>query len=526
MEVLKYWDDPDRLFKNYMKKAEIEERKQMIKQEQLERTASQQDTKPPNTLKQTKSAKALKGAPQPQRNSTSMALLPIVENAANTRAMHEIEMIKKKSKDKELERKQKEAAQSKKQNQKDKRLKEELEKRRVEIGVASNVKGVKQEIKALILKEGPKKVKKFKNPLDQQIQLVDLNEEEDRDREILNQFMKKYAKIWKFMFQRYANQAYSTKGRSNFDDLGKKTQQINLAEITKILKDHNTYPLLISKDEIASLIRLINMHSDTENSNDLAMLDYTQFLQFIPQLAFLCFSRPPIDKSHLPSVESLKALLDQWEQATRDRGKSTTLFEDPEQSSFADKELIAALDKKLAVDPSYPVPEGFRKQIEKVPLYKYSLPECAAAVLSESQIVVTEVFDDILNEILGIHFLEPQVSFEIKTRIKPAIAKAKKKDDKAEALGYMKKAEKKQLDQEEALQKKGTAFAMMSAADKRKEQLEVKPKINLALKLQVTKQDLKNRPHFQEVAEAFEEILQAAEKGLAELPPRLNRAPG
>lgn len=129
-----------------------------------------------------------------------MALLPIVENAANTRAMHEIEMIKKKSKDKEQERKQKEAALSKKQNQKDKRLKEELEKRRVEIGVASNVKGVKQEIKALILKEGPKKVKKFKNPLDQQIQLVDLNEEEDRDREILNQFMKKYAKIWKFMF--------------------------------------------------------------------------------------------------------------------------------------------------------------------------------------------------------------------------------------------------------------------------------------------------------------------------------------
>lgn len=33
MEVLKYWDDPDRLFKNYLKKAEIEQRKQMIKQE-------------------------------------------------------------------------------------------------------------------------------------------------------------------------------------------------------------------------------------------------------------------------------------------------------------------------------------------------------------------------------------------------------------------------------------------------------------------------------------------------------------
>jgi hypothetical protein len=66
----------------------------------------------------------------------------------------------------------------------------------------------------------------------------------------------------------------------------------------------------------------------------------------------------------------------------------------------------------------------------------------------------------------------------------------------------------------------------MSAADKRREALEVKPKINLALKLQVTKQDLKTRPHYQEVAEFFEELLCAAEKGLDVLPPRLNRAPG
>lgn len=91
--------------------------------------------------------------------------------------------------------------------------------------------------------------------------MVDLLEEEDRDREILNQFMKKYAKIWKFLFGRYANQAYSTKGRANFDDMGKKTSQINLAELTKMLKEHNTYPTLLTRDELASLIRLVNMHS-------------------------------------------------------------------------------------------------------------------------------------------------------------------------------------------------------------------------------------------------------------------------
>ena len=48
----------------------------------------------------------------------------------------------------------------------------------------------------------------------------------------------------------------------------------------------------------------------------------------------------------------------------------------------------------------------------------------------------------------------------------------------------MKKADR---NLEEAQTKKTTAFALMSAADKRKEALEVKPKLNLALKMQVTK---------------------------------------
>jgi hypothetical protein len=66
----------------------------------------------------------------------------------------------------------------------------------------------------------------------------------------------------------------------------------------------------------------------------------------------------------------------------------------------------------------------------------------------------------------------------------------------------------------------------MSAADKRKLDLEVKPKLQLAQKLQVMKQDLKTRPHWQEVAEVFEEMLAAVEKGQDQLPARLNRAPG
>jgi len=105
------------------------------------------------------------------------------------------------------------------------KMKEELARRRVEKGVAEYKGGVKQEVRALILKpdEVQSAPRKHKNPLDQQLQLVDITEEEDRDQEIIISFMKRYAKIWKFLFSRYANQCYSTKGKLDFDDMGKKT---------------------------------------------------------------------------------------------------------------------------------------------------------------------------------------------------------------------------------------------------------------------------------------------------------------
>ena len=53
------------------------------------------------------------------------------------------------------------------------------------------------------------------------------------------------------------------------------------------------------------------------------------------------------------------------------------------------------------------MPEGFSKVIERMPIYSYKIPECAVKFLPESKVMATEVMDDILFEILGIHFLEP-----------------------------------------------------------------------------------------------------------------------
>lgn len=53
------------------------------------------------------------------------------------------------------------------------------------------------------------------------------------------------------------------------------------------------------------------------------------------------------------------------------------------------------------------MPEGFKTVLEKVPIYNFNVVPSAAAVLKESQVVATEMMDQILFEAIGIHFLEP-----------------------------------------------------------------------------------------------------------------------
>lgn len=218
MAVLKYWGDPDLLFSQYLKrqeKIEAEERKayeRLQRMEQVERRmlGYESDDKAsaggriPGSLSVSKSKGGL-GSKGEGRNS--MALMPIAENQQNLRALHELEMIKKYKKDKVKEEKRKIEADMRVQNKKDARLREELERRKVEVGVPANQSGVRQELRALIYKneETYDSKKKNKSALPDQVQLVDLNEEEDRDREIINQYMKKYLKIWKYLFSRYAN---------------------------------------------------------------------------------------------------------------------------------------------------------------------------------------------------------------------------------------------------------------------------------------------------------------------------------
>jgi hypothetical protein len=159
------------------------------------------------------------------------------------------------------------------------------------------------------------------------------------------------------------------------------------------------------------------------------------------QLAFYMYSKAPKDLSHMPLVERLNEMISDWREATRSRGQATILYEDPDATGAGDMELCLELNRRLQEDPSYPVPEGYSKGIEKVPVYSYRIPESLVSTLPESRVLSTETLDDIVFELFQFHFLEPLVVNQEKARVRPKVQGLFK--PQAEALGYMKKVERK-----------------------------------------------------------------------------------
>ena len=195
---------------------------------------------------------------------------------SKARAMQEIEKIKQVKR----EREEKKNAEQEKLRvlsaRRRKRVKLEIEKRKVELGIPEKA----QTRLALPYKEGQEQAEQarlgaFKA---KKVAYIQLDEEEDRDRETVAEFMRKYQKLWRNVFAKYQNTGHkaATAQRPTFDG---KSQTLTFAEITKLLKDHGTYPQLINKEEVSQMVRLVNQRS--EEGRDVHSLTYAGYQTFL-----------------------------------------------------------------------------------------------------------------------------------------------------------------------------------------------------------------------------------------------------
>ena len=60
------------------------------------------------------------------------------------------------------------------------------------------------------------------------VELINLEEDEERDVQAIKIFMKKYSKLWRFIFKKYANMLFSSKIITSFDKYKEKNDTIYL----------------------------------------------------------------------------------------------------------------------------------------------------------------------------------------------------------------------------------------------------------------------------------------------------------
>ena len=296
-------------------------------------------------------------------------------------------------------------------------IKQRLDIRNIEHNIAiRNQHNIEQE---LLLNEGL--YKKLTLPLlenDAKLQTID--DEEERDIEALKLFIDQHKRVFRYLFSKYANSGFSVKPKGSFEELRHKLDTISLAEAIKMLKDHNITSNQISQVEIASLFRQVNFKILHE-SNVLS-LNYPGFIEFLVQAAIHIFSKDPVYNSTKKSpADYTKLLFNYFRQAAKLKGENIVLYENPEATTLGDPEVIQELTEYVTSNPSYPLPEGYKKVEEKSIKEQYTIPKHLQ--FPENLRICIEVMDEILNKALGVHILEPITTYEYKTRIVPTIGR-------------------------------------------------------------------------------------------------------
>ena len=141
----------------------------------------------------------------------------------------------------------------------------------------------------------------------------------------------------------------------------------------------------------------------------------------------------------------------------------------------------------MEVDPSYPLPAGFKKVKHSEFEHQYKIPSYSG--VPESVMIVTSILDDIVSERFGVHFLEPTSVSVDKFTAKPLIKELSTRPMANQDITFsLKKHQprtthirsKKALNSDRSIKKMSI---MQSTSPKRAKRVyhEKKPKINTSL---------------------------------------------
>ena len=320
----------------------------------------------------------------------SMNLLP------RGRAQLEIERIRQNLIEKELEAKLKAEKSQKTVENRKRVLRKQVEKRRIELGVPSKVDP---------------------SELDEQkpSSLVMLHETSPQDKEMVAVVLKRYLRVLKLLFKKYSSTGYN-RSVVNQESFAEKNSLLSDPEFYKLLKEQGITSSMLPLEEFSTLIKTY-CHRQKKTQ---IKVNFQEFQEVLVQAAIIIFSKPPKNYSNISPAVAVKMIFDQFRRSSAEKGISTKFYDEPD-PGVGDREIVKRLNVLLENDPNTPLPEGFKKVVEKDIELIYAVPTNMG--IGEGKAIALGILDEILDKKIGIHILPPMISIKSVTRARGILSK-------------------------------------------------------------------------------------------------------
>jgi len=248
---------------------------------------------------------------------------------------------------------------------------------------------------------------------------TDISLEAPEDQEGVNFILRKYTRVLKLLYDRYASSGYR-KGNHPHELIGEHQKMISEAEMYRLVKEQGA---AVAKDAHSSIFKTYCLKTKRADK-----VDYEGYLGLVIQEAIYIFSKPPKDLAIYPVYVAVSALFDLF------RATSLALSTDPDKSDLViplkyydepdpgagDREIVKKLNTLLSKDPTAQLPEGYRKATDKELEVHWELP--ASVNIPQSARVALCVLDEIVLSVCERHILEPLYSFRPVVRARGVLA--------------------------------------------------------------------------------------------------------
>jgi hypothetical protein len=312
------------------------------------------------------------------------------------RAASDIEKAKKRRMEREHKIKEEEQQKLKQVNFRAKKINKQLQIRKIEQGF------IKSHSDELMFEEGS--IQKYISKPEDFIPR-EFSEAEAQDEEMVNLILRKYSRLFKTLFSKYTGTGYVSKNhsKSTIDWLAERKEKISESEYIKLLRDHTIIDTFITKEQVRGIMKSYCLK--VLKQSELTSTDYEGFKGLFCQIAYFIFSSDPHDMSHLPPVLSVMKLIEFMREMYRSSKLSTEMFEDD--PGTGDKDVVRRLNAYLVNDPNTPMPDGYKRVVDRDIEMRYEVPDTAGMEISFKDCV--EILDDVMFSSIGFHILEPMV---------------------------------------------------------------------------------------------------------------------